>query len=45
MAIPTYNQADNPILKHSFAFAANVLRFTDELMEMKRYSIANQLSR
>ena len=45
MAIPTYNQKDNPILKHSFAFATNVLRLTDGLLEMKKYTVANQLSR
>ncbi len=45
MAEPTFKQSENPILAHSFAFAANVLRFSDELLEMKRYSIANQISR
>ena len=45
MGIPTYNQNDNPILKHSFAFAANVLKLTDDLLEMKKYTVANQLSR
>lgn len=45
MAQPTFKQSGNPILVHSFAFAANVLRFSDELLEMKRYSIANQISR
>lgn len=45
MAAPTFKQNENPILTHTFAFSANILRFTDELLEMKRYSIANQISR
>jgi four helix bundle protein len=45
MAIPKYDQSENPILKHSFAFALKVLRLSDELLEIKKYSIADQLSR
>ena len=45
MAMPTYTQKDNPILKYSFAFAVSILRLTDELLEMKKYKIADQLSR
>jgi len=40
-----YNQADNPILKHSFNFAIEILKLTDDLQEKRKFTIANQLSR
>lgn len=40
-----YKIEDNPILKHSFAFAIEILKLTDDLQEKKKFTIANQLSR
>jgi four helix bundle protein len=40
-----YNQADNPILKHSFNFAIEILKLTDDLQEKRKFTIANQLSK
>ena len=39
------NQADNPILKHSFNFAIEILKLTDDMQEKRKFTIANQLSR
>lgn len=41
----SYNQADNPILKHSFSFAIEILKLTDDLQEKRKFTIANQLSK
>ena len=40
-----YDQADNPILKHSFNFSIEILKLTDDLQEKRKFTIANQLSR
>jgi four helix bundle protein len=40
-----YKTEDNPILKYSLAFAVDILKFTDDLQEKKKFTIANQLSR
>lgn len=36
---------DNPILNHTLKFSIEILKFTDELLEKKKYTVANQLSR
>ncbi len=38
-------QKDNPIVKLSFQFSIDILKFTDDLQINKRFTIANQLSR
>lgn len=39
------NEKNNPILKLSFQFSIDILKFTDDLQVKKKYTIANQLSR
>lgn len=39
------NEKNNPILKLSFQFSIEILKFTDDLQVKKKYTIANQLSR
>lgn len=38
------NEKNNPILKLSFQFSIDILKFTDDLQVKKKYTIANQLS-